>query len=244
MSRIIKLIIEYDGSDFYGWQIQPDLRTVQGEIENALRSLTQQQIRIVGSGRTDTGVHALGQVVSFPYDGQLNVEVFFKGLNAVLPKDIRIHHAEVTSNGFNARKKAIRRMYRYRLFKTETAIGRQYGWYPSYKYDIELMKQASEYLLGNHEWDSFAKPRPDNPDMTAEIYDIQWHIDDMEILFEITASRFFHSMIRFIVGTLMDVGRRILTPQQFKEILDSRDLSKASAKAPACGLVLVRVDYA
>lgn len=242
-SQVLKLIVEYDGTDFYGWQIQPDLRTVQGELEQALCSLTQQKIRIVGSGRTDTGVHALGQVVSFLYDGHLKTDVFQKGLNAMLPCDIRVLKAERAQEGFHARKHAIRRTYRYIIAKTERAIGRQYAWYPSYRFDLAPMKKAAQFLLGEHHWDAFAKPRPDCRDLASTVYEVQWQNLEKDIFFIITASRFFHSMIRLIIGTLMDVGRGLKTPDQFRDILISKDLSQAGAKAPACGLSLLAVEY-
>lgn len=243
MSRMIKLTIEYDGTDFFGWQIQPNLRTVQGEIEKALRSLTQRNVRITGSGRTDAGVHALGQVANFLSEGEMKPDALRKGLNAILPYDIRIHYAEPVSEDFDARRNAVSRLYRYIISKKERAIGRQYAWYFPYDINIKKMKIASKYLLGDHEWSAFSKPRPDMKTLMSAVFDIQWCDFDTEIYFEITASRFFHSMIRLIVGTLMDVGRGALTSEQFKAILDSGDLARASAKAPACGLFLVRVDY-
>jgi len=243
VSRMIKMIVEYDGTDFYGWQVQPDLRTVQGEIEKALSALTQQSIRITGSGRTDTGVHAFGQVFNFVYDGKLGIDRLKKGLNAILSKDIRIHHAEVVLENFDARRNAVSRMYRYVITKTERAIGRQYAWYPSFDYQFNKMRLASQYLLGEHEWSAFAKPRADSEPLTSTVFDVQWHDRDTDYYFEIIASRFFHSMIRLIIGTLMDVGRGVITPERFKSILDSGDLNQAGAKAPACGLYLIRVEY-
>lgn len=243
LTRIIKLTIEYDGTDYHGWQIQPNLKTVQGEIEKALKSLTQKDIRVIASGRTDTGVHALEQVASFRYDGMLDMNVFKKGLNGNLPRDIRILAAEEAPENFDARYSAVKRTYHYVIAKSERAIGRQYVWHPPFLFDLALMEEASQFLLGEHDFSSFAKPRIDDENTISVVYDVKWDETGEEIFFNITAIRFFHSMIRLIMGTLMDVGRQVITPLQFKEILEAKDLSRASAKAPASGLFLVNVEY-
>lgn len=238
----IKLTIEYDGTDFYGWQIQPRLRTVQGVLETALKSLTQQAVRLTASGRTDTGVHALEQIANFHYSGHLKPEIFKKALNALLPKDIRILNAEQAGTRFDARRNAVSRTYRYLLSKQERAIGRHYTWFPPFHYELSRMKEASGFLIGRHNWQAFSRPSGDqNPFST--VYQVDWKETHENIIFEITAIRFFHSMIRLILGTLLDVGRGRLSPGQFRDILDSRDLSRASPKAPSCGLYLVHVNY-
>lgn len=243
MSRIIKLVLEYDGTDFYGWQVQPSHRTVQGEVEKALSSLVRQKIRVTAAGRTDTGVHALGQVVSFRYEGSMNIHAFKNGLNAFLPRDVRIMTSEEASLNFNARRDAIRRVYRYVIAKTERAVGRQYAWYPGFQINLELVRQGSAFLLGTHEWQAFSRPDPDVRSMKSTVYDVQWYNYETEIHFEISAVKFFHSMIRLIIGTLVDVGRGYIDPEKIREILESGDLSQASAKAPACGLFLLKVEY-
>ena len=242
MLKNIKLTIEYDGSDFYGWQVQPNLRTVQGVLETALKSMTHEVIRLTASGRTDTGVHALEQIANFHYSGQLTPEIFQKGLNALLPKDIRIIAAEPVERHFDSRRSAVSRTYRYLLSKHERAIGRQYAWFPPFRYELPGMIKASEFLIGSHDWQAFSRPTGDQ-DPFSTVYNVDWNETRENIAFEITAIRFFHSMIRLIVGTLLDVGRGRFSPEQFKEILDSRDLSRASPKAPSCGLYLVHVSY-
>lgn len=235
--------MEYDGSDFYGWQIQPELRTVQGEMESAILRLTQENIRLTASGRTDTGVHALGQVVSFAYSGNLEADSFRRGLNALLPEDIRIVEALNAPEKFDARRSAVRRTYRYVISKTESALRRKYAWYPGYAFNLEPMRQAASYLIGTHDWNAFAKSDPDIKRMDSTVYEIAWRDFDHELYFEITAVRFFHSMIRFLIGTLMDVGRGKQLPGRIREILESGDIDQAGMKAPAHGLYLLKVDY-
>ncbi len=243
MIRNIKLVVEYDGSDFSGWQIQPSQRTVQGTMEKALAGLTRQPIRINASGRTDAGVHAMGQVVNFHYRGNLELPVFVKGMNAVLPPDIRIHSAETVSAGFDARRSAHKRTYRYVISRSERAIGRQYAWFPPFTYELSSMETAARHLTGTHLWEAFAKKTAEKESLLSTVYCVNWQSLENEIRFEITAIRFFHSMIRLIMGTLMEVGRGALCPDDMKTILDSRDLSQAGMKAPACGLYLLHVDY-
>jgi tRNA pseudouridine38-40 synthase len=242
LPKNIKLTIEYDGSDFHGWQIQPNLRTVQGIMETALKSMTQEMIRLTASGRTDTGVHALEQIVNFHYSGHLKPQIFQRGLNALLPEDIRVINAEQVDGHFDARRSAVSRTYRYLLSKQERAIGRQYAWFPPFQYKLQSMMEASEFLTGSHDWKAFSRPTGDQ-DTISTVYHVDWKETWENIAFEITAIRFFHSMIRLIIGTLLDVGRGRVSPQQFKDILDSRDLSRASPKAPSCGLYLVHVNY-
>jgi len=143
----IKLIIEYDGTDFAGWQVQPGLRTVQGEVEKALAEITSQPVRIIGASRTDAGVHAWNQTANFHIEKEFKNDIFFKGLNGLLPKDIRIKSAEYAEDSFHSRFSARQRFYRYRLSKTNRAIGRQYLWVYPFPFDLELVRQETEIII-------------------------------------------------------------------------------------------------
>jgi tRNA pseudouridine38-40 synthase len=239
----IKLTIEYDGTDFSGWQVQPGRRTIQGEIEKALSVVTGLPVGIVGSGRTDSGVHALGQVASFHADWPHPAEVFCKALNASLPRDIRILKAEKAAEGFNARRDARRRTYRYVLRKTTRAVARNYGWCPPFLFDLEPMRRASELLIGEHDFKSFSKNDCGLLDHSSRVFDVRWIETEDDIRFEIAAERFFHHMIRTLVGTLLDVGRGRLTPETFEKILLAADRREAGNTIPARGLFLLSVDY-
>ncbi len=238
--KTIKLIVEYDGTEFSGWQLQPERRTVQGEIESALESLTGEQIRVVGSGRTDAGVHALGQVVSFRSNRDLPVSAFRDGLNSYLPDDVRVLSAEIVSDSFDARRDAIRRTYRYIFSKRERVIGRNYSWYPGSRLDLRKLKRVSRNLLGEKDFSSFCK---NDDDCTTRVFTIKWREMEEEIHFEISAVRFLHNMIRIILGTLLEVNRGRITPKRFKEIIDYRDRTMAGPTIPPHGLYLLRVEY-
>ncbi len=240
----IKLILEFDGTEFAGWQIQPEQRTVQDEIEKALLQLCGESIRITGAGRTDSGVHALGMVANFKTTKRLPMSAYEKGLNTLLPSDIQIHSAECVPDSFDARRSAIKRVYRYCISKTEKAVGRQYAWHPRGAYDLELMKEASNALVGAYDFDAFSKYSKDVDDYSSEVFDVTWHDLDDEIRFEISAIRFFHNMIRIIMGTLMEVGFGKITVEQFKDILISKDRSLTGPTIPPHGLFLLRVEYA
>ncbi len=241
--RLFKLVIEYDGSNFAGWQVQPNQRTVQGEIEKALKILTQKEIRITGSGRTDAGVHALGQVASFQINSSLSLNQMKKGLNGLLPEDILIIDINELTEPFDARRNAVSRTYRYIIAKKSRAINRQYVWIPRIKFSVESMQEASQYLVGEHDFTSFCKTNGQTDDFISCVSDVNWKTVDDEIHFEITANRFFHHMVRIIVGTLVEVGRGKISPDMFQKILESKDRTCAGPTAPPQGLFLDHVEY-
>ncbi|MBN2029775.1 tRNA pseudouridine(38-40) synthase TruA [bacterium] len=241
--RPFKLVIEYDGSDFAGWQVQPNQRTVQGEIEKALKILTQKEVRVAGSGRTDAGVHALGQVVSFQVHSSLSFDELKKGLIGLLPKDISIVGMDELGEPFDARRDAISRTYRYVIARRSRAINRQYAWIPRITFSVESMQEASKYLVGEHDFTSFCKANGQTDNFISCVSDVHWQIDDGEIHFEITADRFFHHMVRSIVGTLMEVGRGKIAPEDFQQILKAKDRTCAGPTAPPQGLFLDHVEY-
>ncbi|HHS13043.1 MAG TPA: tRNA pseudouridine(38-40) synthase TruA [bacterium] len=239
--RVIRLTVEYDGSDFSGWQIQPKRRTVQGEMEKALKQLTGRGISITGSGRTDAGVHALAQVVSFPEENGLPLIAYHKGLNRLLPEDIMVHEAEEVAGDFNARKMAVRRTYRYVFMKNPGVITRRFAWY-SGPLNILPMEKAGKALLGEHDFTSFCKPDKKETHV-AEIMEMSWKSLENQVYFTIAGSRFFHHMVRIILGTLLEVGRGSREVEEIAEILAAKDRRRAGRTIPPQGLYLCRIDY-
>ncbi len=239
----IRLDIEFDGTEFAGWQIQPNQRTVQEEIEKGLFKLTSETIRITGAGRTDSGVHALGMVANFKSDKTLPVKAYENGLNTLIPNDIYIKSARFVEDTFDARRCAIRRSYCYRIAKSPRAVGRQYAWYPRGPFELGKMKEASEYLVGEHDFDAFSKYSEDIKTYKSIVYQVQWKATIDEIWFEISAVRFFHHMIRIITGTLFEVGQGRMSVFDFKKVLDSKDRSLAGPTIPPHGLFLTKVEY-
>lgn len=188
-------------------------------------------------------MHALGQVASFQINRDLPITAYEKGLNTVLPKEIRVLRAERVHSDFDARRDAVSRTYRYVLSKYEQAVGYQYAWFPGFQYNVNVMKKASRHLKGSHSFRSFCKDDGEGGDCISRVFRIHWEEWEKEIWFEITAVRFFHNMIRIILGTLLEVGRGKMSIQQFKNLIDQKNRTKAGPTVPPNGLFLVRVDY-
>lgn len=246
MIKNFKLLIEYDGTGYAGWQRQKSDRTIQEEIEKALMVMTRQKITLIGSGRTDAGVHALGQVANFKCDTKLTSEVFLKGLNSLLPADIVIKSCESAPVEFHARFDAISKAYRYCILNQDTpvAIGRQYVWQIRRPLNIRAMEEASKYFQGVHDFKAFEGTGSPRASTVRNVIraEVSAH-QDGKITFDIEANGFLRFMVRNIVGTLVDVGMEKLSLQSIPEILLSRDRSRASATAPPQGLFLMSVTY-
>ena len=243
MKRNIKLTIEYEGTDFSGWQRQPNLRTVQGAIEEKLREMLQEKVNLIGSGRTDAGVHALAQVANFKTESKLDLDSILKGLNSLLSGDILIKDIEEEDLDFNSRYSAKSRVYRYRIHLGRSVFFKRYAWEVLYDLELEKMYSATQTILGKHDFTSFCVAESSKENNHCEITRAFWEKDGNNLEFEIEADRFLHSMVRSLVGTLVDVGRGYFTLEDFSEILKTRDHTKAGLTAPAKGLYLVKVNY-
>lgn len=241
-----KLTIEYDGTGYHGWQRQKNQKTLQGEIEKALATMVRQPVKLIGSGRTDAGVHALGQVASFSSPVSIPAEAYHKGLNSLLPDDIVIHECTPAPPDFHARYDAIGKRYHYRLLNREipSALERRYVWHIRKPLDRQAMRRAARHLIGEHDFKAFegaGSPR-------AHTVRHMVHADVVEIkpdllVFEIKGSGFLRFMVRNIVSTLVNVGLDKMSPDGFREVLLSRNRSKAGATAPPQGLFLMSVTY-
>ena len=243
MLRNIKLEIEYDGTDFYGWQVQPKLRTVQGEIQDRLSTILGHKVNLIGAGRTDVGVHALGQVANFKTENLLDTESILRGLNGLLPDDIVINRVEEVELDFNARYSAKSRVYKYRVYLGRTAILRRYIWEVLYSLHLENILKATEEICGKHDFSSFCVTETTKENNICKVTSATWKKSENELIFVIEADRFLHTMVRSLVGTLIEVGRGYLSVSDFVDIMKAKDRRKGGPTAPACGLYLVEVKY-
>jgi tRNA pseudouridine38-40 synthase len=241
-----KIIIEYDGTDYHGWQRQKSDRTIQQEIEGAISTMTSSRVALTGSGRTDAGVHAFGQVANFTCDTDFAPEVFQKGLNSLLPDDIVIKDCRMVDQSFHARYDAKSKIYHYHILNRQipAAIGRKYAWHIRRKLDAAAMQSAISHIIGSHDFKAFEGTGSPRSHTTRHIMEAALiEENDDRIVFKIEADGFLRYMVRNIVGTLVDVGLANITAAAFKEILESRDRSNAGATAPPHGLFLMEVKY-
>ncbi|MBD3178088.1 MAG: tRNA pseudouridine(38-40) synthase TruA [Candidatus Latescibacteria bacterium] len=236
----IKLTIEYDGSGFRGWQVQPGQRTVQGEIERAVRKITGEFSRVTGAGRTDTGVHAAGQVASVQMETGYPPEVIRRALNGNLPRDIRVRKAEKARPRFNARYDACSRTYHYIFFRGETALWRNYFFPTTFPLDLDAMRTGASELAGKNDFSSFVT--------SAGVQDTTCRVISCSIIptpplltISVKADRFLYNMVRAIAGTLFNIGRG--KGLGMKEILGARDRRAAGTNLPASALYLMEVRY-
>ena len=242
------LTLSYDGSDFYGFQRQNDLVTIQGELEKALHTILQEDIQIVASGRTDAGVHALGQVAHFDTTKEIkDISKFVYSLNSLLPKSIDVLNMELKDDDFHARYSTKEKTYIYKIYlsKTNEPLKRKYFHICSYDLDVAKMQEAIKAIIGEHDFKSFCVENPQIKTTVREIYDA--HIDVLdggkELDIVLCGNGFLHNMVRSIAGTLVDIGRGRFNVEDMKKILDSKNHQKAGKTLDGCGLYLYSVNY-
>jgi tRNA pseudouridine38-40 synthase len=243
MQKNIRLEIEYDGTNFSGWQIQPKRRTIQEEIEKGLEKILKEKVNLIGAGRTDAGVHALGQVANFKTKNKLKIENILKGLNSLLPTDIVVKNMKEADEKFHARLSTKSRIYKYRVYLGKSGLLRNFVWEVGYRLNLDKMKKATRKILGRHDFSSFCVAKSSKRSNMCNILKADWRKARDELVFEIEADRFLHSMVRVLVGTIVGVGRGYFSISDFKKILLSKDRRKAGLTAPAKGLYLVKVKY-
>lgn len=243
--RNVKLVLAYDGSGFMGWQIQPGVRTVQDTLEKALEVILGHPVRVFASGRTDAGVHALGQVVNFHTSSSVPVDGLLRGLNSVLPGDISILKSEDVEPGFHAQFQAKRKSYLYVIDTGEVRspfLGR-YALHEKHPLNIEAMRSSSRYLLGGHDFTSFLASGSSVKTTVRNITVSELITRGNKVLFFIQGSGFLRYMVRNIVGTLLLVGKGKLPPEEMERIIDLKDRNFAGPTAPPQGLYLIEVGY-
>jgi tRNA pseudouridine38-40 synthase len=257
-----KIVISYDGSGMHGWQVQPGQPTVQGTLAAALEKMTGERVLPQGSGRTDAGVHALGQVASFALKAEIPAENLLRALNGLLPQSVRVLKAEEVGWNFHARHSAVRKSYEYRIFERKVEEQEEenicppfvapYAWDCRWVLELEPMKLAAAMLCGTHDFTSFAAADPDRaqreeggagPNPVKTIITSEMAREDGLLRYRVTGSGFLHHMVRNLVGTLVEVGRGALQAEEVQKILAAKDRTAAGPTAPAQGLFLVDVHY-
>ncbi|MBW2544836.1 MAG: tRNA pseudouridine(38-40) synthase TruA [Deltaproteobacteria bacterium] len=243
--RNVRIICEYDGTSYHGWQIQPNGISIQEVLEEKTGIITQEKIRLTASGRTDAGVHALNQVVNFRTKSALRCENLLKGINSLLPEDIVVKDLRDTEEDFHARYSAKSKVYTYRIFNNpvRTALYRNYSWHVRAPLDADAMGEAATLLKGRHDFSSFCAAGCDSENHIRTVIDTSVGVKDDMISFTVEANGFLRYMVRNIVGLLVDVGKGIITPAGFEEIMGARDRTQAGITAPPQGLFLREVRY-
>ena len=243
--RNIKLTIEYDGKEFNGWQKQPNKLNIQGNIEKVLSDITKEDIEIIGSGRTDAGVHALGQVANFKTNSTIPIEKFAIAINSRLKKSIVIKKAEEVPERFHSRYNCKKKTYRYVINNSETgsAIYRNLEYNIKQPLNLEKMQDASRYFVGEHDFSAFKASGTSSKSSVRTIYSAKVTKEGERIYIELTGNGFLYNMVRIIAGTLVEVGLGKIKPEEITEIIDSKDRQKAGKTLPPYGLYLVEVNY-
>ena len=249
--RHLKLIISYDGSDFSGWQVQPGAVTVQGTLASAIGRITGEKVLPQGSGRTDAGVHALAQVVTFATESPVPTANFLIALNDILPPTVRALEADEVPADFHVRKSARAKTYRYRIYRQSICppFLARYVWHYPFRLHEDAMGEAANIVIGEHDFTSFAavdpeRGRQDQPASNVRrIFSSTWKRQDEELVYTVRGSGFLHHMVRNLVGTFILVGKGTFEVGDIARILETRNRSAAGATAPASGLYLVSVEY-
>ncbi|NIP38828.1 MAG: tRNA pseudouridine(38-40) synthase TruA [Candidatus Dadabacteria bacterium] len=244
--RNIKLFIEYDGTNYHGWQRQPGLQTIQQLIEQAIEKITNERATLLGSGRTDSGVHAYEQVANFKTSSKIGAKKITKALNSVLPADIAIIKSENADINFHSQYGSVSKTYIYKILNREsrTAINTKRVWHIPYKLDLDKMEKAARHLLGEHDFLVFSKTGSSVKTTVRSIYDASFVKRSDELIeFHIRSNGFLKGMVRLIVGALVNVGKGKMTEDEFRQIVCSGTKHKYIKSAPAHGLYLAKVEY-
>ncbi len=238
-----KLTIQYDGTNYSGWQIQQNAVTIQQKITDAIQILLKQDVNLIGSGRTDAGVHALGQVANFRSDAEIDIYKFHYSLNSILPPDISISKIVQVNPEFHARFDAKKRTYIYLISQNKSPFYRNYSYFYPVKIDLDKLNQISRFFIGENDFTSFSKKNFEIDNKQCIIYELSWRKKNDLIVFRISANRFLHGMVRSITGTLLNSLEQE-NPREFIDIIfNSKNREEASESVPSKGLFLYKVEY-
>lgn len=238
-----KLTIQYDGTNYAGWQIQENADTVQQKIIYSIEIITKEKVNLIGSGRTDAGVHALGQVANFQIDRDLDIYRFKHSLNSILPGDIGIKEIIRTGEDFHSRFSAVKRSYLYFITQDKSPFLYKYSYRYKANLDIDSLNRLSKVLIGEHNFTSFSRKNSEVENKNCTIYDLKWRNKNGVTVFYIEANRFLHGMVRTTVGTLLKAAKENLSGEYILKTLDEMDRECAGEAVPARGLFLYKVKY-
>lgn len=238
------IYFSYDGTNYHGWQIQPNANSVQEELQKALTTLLRKDVEVVGAGRTDTGVHARFMAAHFDFDAPVDCHQLKYKLNRLLPRDIAVSNIEQVADDMHARFSAVSRTYRYYVTTCKDPFNRNYSWQTHFELDFALMNEAAALLRDYEDFGAFCKSHSDVKTTLCDVMYAKWHqTSDDSWYFEITANRFLRNMVRAVVGTLVEVGRHRMTIDDFRKVIEGKKRTEAGESMPGHALFLERVEY-
>lgn len=238
-----KLTIQYDGTVYSGWQIQSGQNTIQQKMSDSIAILLNEKVNLIGSGRTDSGVHALGQIANFKTEQFIGNDKFLYSLNSILPQDISVLKIEQINEGFHSRYDAKKRIYIYLITKHKSPFLTKYAYFYHYQTDCTLLNRLSASVTGKKDFTSFSRKNSDTQNKICEVYEACWKETRDLVIFYISADRFLHGMVRTIVGTLLYAEKKNLDDKYLENIFSGKDRTLAAEAAPAKGLFLFKVKY-
>ena len=243
-TKNFKLTIQYDGTDYCGWQIQKNAITVQATIKKALEEIVKtNDVNVIGSGRTDSGVHSVGQVCSVKLKTNMTNIQLLKALNSKLPNNIRVSLSEIVDDNFNARFSAVDREYIYKIKKESSPFDYKYYWNYPYDYDINILNNCAKIVIEQNNFYNFCKPSPEIKNYNCTISYSQWEIENDILIYQINANRFLHHMVRMLVGTMLEVSRGKISKVDFLNLFNQNLNKNMILTAPSKGLYLFKVKY-
>lgn len=244
MKRVM-LTVAYDGTNYHGWQVQPNGETIEGILNRCLSELLGEDVAVTGASRTDSGVHALANVAVFDTDSPIPADKISYALNRRLPEDIKIQKSEEVDRTFHPRHTASCKTYEYRIYCAPfpMPVRRLYSHFTYVPLDVSLMQRAAAYLVGTHDFKSFCSAEAQVETTVRQIDSLEVTMEGKEVVIRVTGRGFLYNMVRIIAGTLMEVGRGHMAPEELERILDAKNRQEAGPTAPACGLTLVQILY-
>lgn len=243
--RRIMLTVAYDGTNYHGWQVQPNGETIEGVLNRCLSELMKEDIEVIGASRTDSGVHALGNIAVFDTNSRMDAEKVAYALNARLPEDIRIQESKEVEADFHPRHCDSRKTYEYRIYNAEFPMPtkRLYSYFTYVKLDVGRMQEAAKYFVGEYDFKSFCSADSQAENTVRLIENVEVFKADNQIVIRVTGRGFLYNMVRIMAGTLMEAGRGSIEPRDIEHILEARDRAAAGPTAPACGLTLIKYEF-
>ena len=241
----VRLTVAYDGTAYHGWQVQPGVVTIESKLNECLSDLLKEEIQVIGASRTDSGVHALGNIAVFDTEARMPAEKMSYALNQRLPEDIRIQRSEEVPFDWHPRHCESRKTYEYRIYRGEfpMPVKRLYALFTYHKLDVEKMQLAARYLEGEHDFKSFCQIGAQVESTVRTIYSVDIIEEGSDLIIRVCGNGFLYNMVRIIVGTLLEVGREKRAPEDMQDILEKKDRSAAGPTAPAHGLTLMNYEF-